>query len=246
MNARTQELERIAHTYHLNDDVADKFIEDACQEHCCDWLASLISPDDVVVELGFGEGVTLARLAPLPRRYVVVEGAPSLAARVRSEFPDVEVVEALFEDHRPDTPCDKLLALHVLEHVDDPIALARHLHSWVAPGGEIVVVVPNRRSLHRRLAVLMGLQPELDTLSPRDHLVGHQRVYDLDQLEGDLRQAGFEPFERRGLFLKVLPNAMMLDHPLALIQALNELGDELPADVGANIAVRARRVGRSE
>ena len=96
MKARTDELERIAHTYHLNDDVPDKFIEDACQEHCCDWLATLVSPRDVVVELGVGEGVTLARLAALPRRYGGVEGAPSLAARVRQEYPAVEVVEALF------------------------------------------------------------------------------------------------------------------------------------------------------
>jgi SAM-dependent methyltransferase len=243
MNARMQELERIANTYHLNDDVADKFIEDACQEYCCDWLSSLVSPDDVVIELGFGEGVTLSRLATLSRSYVVVEGAPSLAERVRTEFPGVDVVQALFEDYTPDVPCDKLLALHVLEHVDDPVALGRHLHGWVVPGGEIVVVVPNRRSLHRRLAVVMGLQPDLDTLSPRDHLVGHQRVYDLTELEDHLRRAGFEPFERKGFFLKVLPNGMMLDYSPELIQGLNDLGDELPADLGANIAVRARRVG---
>lgn len=241
MNARTQELERIAHTYHLNDDVPDKFIEDACQEHCCTWLAGLVSPEDVVVELGFGEGVTLTRLSGLPRRYTVVEGAPSLAARVRVDFPGVDVAEALFEEYVPHTPCDKVLALHVMEHVDDPVALAAHLRTWLAPGGELVVVVPNRRSLHRRLAVLMGLQPALDTLSPRDHLVGHQRVYDLEQLEADLRTAGLEPFERKGFFLKLLPNGMMLDYPPGLIQGLNDLGDELPADLGANIAVRARR-----
>ena len=242
MNPRTDELERIAHQYHLNDAVPDKFIEDACQEHCCNWLATLVTPDDAVIELGFGEGVTLARLAGLPRKYVVVEGSPSLAAQVRSEFPGVEVAEALFEDYVPTEQCDKLLALHVMEHVDDPVSLAKHLCEWVKPGGEMVVVVPNKRSLHRRLAVLMGIQPELDTLSPRDHLVGHQRVYDLDELEADLRTAGFEPFERKGFFLKALPNGMMLDYTPALIQALNDLGDELPADMGANIAVRARRV----
>ena len=241
MNARTHELERIAHSYHLNDDVPDKFIEDALQEHCCRWLATLVSPDDFLIELGVGEGVTLSRLAPLPRRYVVVEGAPSLAQRARLEFPAVEIANALFEDYVPDEPCDKLMALHVLEHVDDPVALAEHLRTWLAADGELVVVVPNRRSLHRRLAVLMGLQPELDTLSPRDHLVGHQRVYDLTQLEEDLRAAGFEPFERRGLLFKPLPNGMMLDFSPQLIQALNDLGDELPADFGANIAVRARR-----
>jgi SAM-dependent methyltransferase len=242
MHERTQELERIAHDYHLNGEVPDKFLEDSHQEHCAAWLASLVSPDDVVVELGVGEGITLARVAPLVRRYVVVEGAPSLAAQARQDFPSIEVAGALFEEFVPDEPCDKLLAIHVMEHVDDPVTLAAHLRSWLAPGGEIVVVVPNKGSVHRRLAVLMGLQPELDTLSPRDHLVGHQRVYDLPGLHADLRTAGFEPFESKGLLFKPLSNAMMLDFPPELVQALNDLGDELPVDLAANIAVRARRL----
>ncbi|MEP6873418.1 MAG: class I SAM-dependent methyltransferase [Burkholderiales bacterium] len=242
MNERLQELERIAHGYHLNPSVPDKFIEDICQEHCCSWLETLLGPEDHVIELGYGEGITLARLAQRPRRYTVVEGAQSLVSMIRDKHPEVDAVQSLFETYHPAQPCDKLLALHVLEHVDDPVALGRHLHGWLKPGGEIVVVVPNRDSLHRRLAVHMGLQPALDTLSPRDLLVGHQRVYDLESLEADLRAAGFEPFERRGFFLKTLPNGMMLDHSPALIQALNSLGDTLPVTMTANLAVRARRV----
>lgn len=240
MNARAMDLERIAAEYHLNAEVPDKFIEDICQEHCCDWLAGLIRPDDRVIELGYGEGITLARLAPLSRSYTMVEGAASLVDLVRERHPTVEVEHALFEDHVPEQPCDKLLALHVLEHVDDPVALVRHLRSWLKPGGEMVVVVPNRESLHRQLAVAMGLQSSLDTLSTRDHLVGHQRVYDLGTLEQHLREAGFEPFDRRGFFLKTLPNGMMLDHSPALIRALNTVGDSLPAQLMANIAIRAR------
>ena len=240
---RTAELERIASDYHLNDDVPDKFIEDICQEHCCQWLGSLIGAGDRVAELGYGEGITLARLADKAAHYTVVEGAPSLVKLVREKHPRVEAVQALFEDYRPDQPFDKLLALHVMEHVDDPVALARHLRGWLKPGGELVVVVPNKESLHRRLAVLMGLAPALDTLSPRDHLVGHQRVYDLAGLETDLRAAGFEPFERRGFFLKTLPNGMMLSHSPELIRALNVLGDQLPVEMQANLAVRARIAG---
>lgn len=240
MNTRVEELERIAAQYHLNAEVPDKFIEDICQEHCCDWLANLISPQDRVIELGYGEGHTLARLSTLSSNYSMVEGAASLVALVREKHPTVEVAQALFEDYVPKEPCDKLLALHVLEHVDDPVYLARHLRSWLRPSGEMVVVVPNRDSLHRQLAVAMGLQPALDTLSARDHLVGHQRVYDFLTLEQHLREAGFEPFERRGFFLKTLPNGMMLEHSPALIRALNIVGDSLPAHLMANIAIRAR------
>lgn len=240
MNARTRELDRIAAEYHLNAAVPDKFIEDLCQQYCCDWLQTLITPADRVIELGYGEGITLARLAPHARHYTVVEGAASLVALMREKHPGVDAAHALFEDYRPAEPCDKLLALHVLEHVDDPVALARRLRSWLKPGGELVVVVPNRQSLHRQLAVLMGLQPALNTLSPRDRMVGHQRVYDLPTLERHLRAAGFEPVEQRGFFLKTLPNGMMLQHSPELIQALNRIGDQLPPELLANLAIRAR------
>jgi len=242
MNTTSEELERIAAAYHLNEGVPDKFIEDICQEHCCHWLKSLIAPTDRVIEMGYGEGITTARLSAAAARYTVVEGAASLVEPLRRQHPQVEAVHAMFEDYQPALLCDKLLALHVLEHVDDPVALARSLRQWLKPDGELVVIVPNRDSLHRRLAVRMGLQPALDTLSPRDHLVGHQRVYSLALLEADLREAGFEPVERQGFFLKTLPNGMMLQHSPELIWALNHLGDELPVEMQANLGVRARLV----
>lgn len=243
MNAYIQQLERIAADYHLNDEVPDKFIEDMCQEYTCTWLGSLLRPNDRVIELGVGEGITLSRLAPLAYNYTVVEGAPSLAAQARATHPQVEVVQALFEEYMPAVACDRLLALHVLEHVDAPVELARHLRGWLKPDGELIVIVPNRASLHRRLAMLMGLQPALDTLSARDHLVGHQRVYDIADLHRDLQDAGFDVLETRGFFLKTLPNSMMLGHPPTLIQALNQLSEELPAEYQANLAVRARPAG---
>jgi hypothetical protein len=59
-------------------------------------------------------------------------------------------------------------------------------------------------------------------------------------LEEHLRAAGFEPVDRRGFFLKTLPNGMMLNHQSSLIQALNDLGDRMPVSMTANLAVRAR------
>jgi len=236
---RTEELERIANVYHLNEDVPDKFIEDLCQEHICNWLCSLINTQDRVVELGYGEGITAARLAHLSEHYSIVEGAPSLVKAARETHHDVIVVDSLFENYSPTEKFDKLLALHVFEHVDEPVSLAKHLRSWLKPNGEIIVVVPNKGSLHRRLALSMGLIPALDALSQRDRLVGHQRVYDAMGLEEDLRNAGFRPFERRGFFLKPLPNSMMLEYDRDLIRAMNLLGDELPVEMAANVAIRA-------
>jgi len=236
---RTEELERIANDYHLNEGVPDKFIEDLCQEHICNWLCSLINAQDRVVELGYGEGITASRLAQVSQHYSIVEGAPSLVETAREKHPDVHVVDSLFECYSPTEKFDKILALHVFEHVDEPVSLAKHLRSWLKPNGEIIAVVPNKGSLHRRLAFSMGLIPALDALSQRDHVVGHQRVYDVMGLEEDLRSAGFRPFERRGFFLKPLPNGMMLEYDRDLIRAMNLLGDELPVEMAANLAIRA-------
>ena len=45
-------------------------------------------PDDVVVEIGPGEGVLTAKLVELPNRIVAIEIDPDLAARLRAKFGD--------------------------------------------------------------------------------------------------------------------------------------------------------------
>ena len=120
----------------------------------------------------------------------VVEGSPLLAAEARERHPGLVVHRAMFEDFAPGPVYDAVLALHVMEHVDRPRDSWPTCAAGCAPGGAVVVVVPNRESLHRRLAVRMGLQERLDDLSPRDHLVGHLRVYGLDTLGADLAGRG--------------------------------------------------------
>jgi hypothetical protein len=82
----------------------------------------------------------------------------------------------------------------------------------------------------------MGLQPELDTLSPRDELVGHLRVYSVDSLRKDFEATGFRLVEMRGFFLKPLSNQQMLSYTHDLILALNVVAGDLPTEYCANIA----------
>ena len=240
---RIELLEEIAKNYHLNEEVADKFIEDICQDYCCEWIKQFILPTDNVIELGYGEGLTLSKLSRLAKNYTVIEGAPSLIKIINDKFPEVNVVNSLFEEYDAESTFDKVLALHVLEHVDYPVDLAKRLNTWLKPNGEMIVIVPNRASIHRRLALAMGLIPALDTLSGRDLLVGHQRVYSLAGLIKDLEAAGFEVINHRGFFMKPLSNQMMLSYSEELIQALNVIGEDIPTELQANIAVRVKKRG---
>jgi SAM-dependent methyltransferase len=189
--------------------------------------------------MGYGTGEMARELLGRGLRAEVVEGSPLLAAQAAERHPGLVVHRAMFEDFAPGPVYDAVLALHVMEHVDDPRALMARVRGWLRPGGTLVVVVPNRESLHRRLAVRMGIQAALDDLSPRDRLVGHLRVYDLDGVGADLAAAGFEVREELGFTLKTLPNAMMLDWPPALLDAITEISPELPPAMCANIGVRA-------
>jgi hypothetical protein len=85
----------------------------------------------------------------------------------------------------------------------------------------------------------MGVIGQLDELSPRDHVVGHRRVYDFAALERDITAAGLVVSHRFGSFLKTLPNSMMLGFPTTLIEALDGISDELPAELLANIGLVA-------
>ncbi len=239
MNTSMEKLDRIAADYHTNEAIPDIHIENLCQEYFIEWLLRQIPAKSRVLELGYGDGLVTAALANAGCELTVLEGAATLVDRARRAHPDVKCVHSLFEDFRADLAYDFILASHVLEHVDDPPAILRLITSWLAEAGKIVIVVPNRNSLHRQLAVAMGLQPQLDTLSKRDLLVGHQRVYSLQALESDVRHAGLMPLESAGFFLKVLPNSMMLEYSRELLWGLNEISPLLPKDLLANIAVIA-------
>lgn len=235
-------LDAYAHEYYLNrDGVSDLHVEELQQEHSAALVAEAVAGCARVLELGVGTGQMTRALRGRGVPIEVVEGSPVLAARARADVPGLVVHEAMFEGFVPDEPFDAVLALHVVEHVDDPRAMLAHLATWLRPGGRLVVVVPNAESLHRRLAVRMGLQEHLDSLSPRDHLVGHQRVYTLDELRGDVEASGFACVAEHGWFLKTLPNAMMLDWPAELLVALNEISAELDPRLLANIMLVAER-----
>ncbi|WP_217921632.1 class I SAM-dependent methyltransferase [Miltoncostaea oceani] len=232
-------LDRYARTYYLSDAVDDIDIEERAQRLSAPRIAAAAGDARRVLDMGYGTGEMAAELLGRGMQAEVVEGSPLLAARARDAHPGLVVHEAMFEDFDPGPVYDAVLALHVMEHVDSPSSLMERVRGWLAPGGALVVVVPNRESLHRRLAVRMGLQDRLDTLSARDGLVGHLRVYGFDTLADDLAAAGFDVEDRFGFTLKCVPNAMMLDWPPALMEALTGISPELPPALLANIGVRA-------
>jgi len=232
------ELDKIALEYHSNDLLKDKFIEDECQFHTYNWVFDYIDDGCSILELGYGEGNFTEELVRRNFIPTVLDGSDVLLSIAKEKFgSNIKTIHALFEDFVTTEKFDIIIATHVLEHVDDPIALLRHLKTCLKEDGKIIIIVPNRNSLHRRLSVLMEIQPTLDTLSSRDILVGHQRVYDFDTLESHVKIADFDILGKAGFFLKVLPNSMMTEFSIELIRALNKISDKINPDLLGNIGL---------
>jgi SAM-dependent methyltransferase len=235
-------LDEYARQYYLSDAVDDVRIEEQQQALVYRRLARMLEDADRVLELGYGTGISADVLTEAGVPIEIVEGSPLLVDRARTAHPGLVVHESMFETFAPGPVFDAVLAMYIAEHVDDPLSLFRTIAEWLRPGGLLIVAVPNAGSLHRRVAVRMGLQERHDSLSPRDLLLGHQRVYTLAELRSDVERAGLTVRQELGWFLKVLPNSMMLDFGDELLKGLHTVSEELPAELMGNVAVVAERV----
>jgi 2-polyprenyl-3-methyl-5-hydroxy-6-metoxy-1,4-benzoquinol methylase len=156
MSVTREELDKTAQEYHLQDVLEDKHIEGACQEYSFTWVFDRLKPHQHVLEMGYGDGLFSAALHNRNISFSIVEGALSLVQEVQKRYPEVKIYHELFEAFTPAEQYDVILATHVLEHVDEPVALLKSMKAWLKPGGKIIVIVPNKDSIHRRLAVKMG------------------------------------------------------------------------------------------
>jgi 2-polyprenyl-3-methyl-5-hydroxy-6-metoxy-1,4-benzoquinol methylase len=241
MSTTKDELNKIAIEYHDNDNLKDKFIEDECQFYTYDWVFKNIADNSKILELGFGEGNFTEELIKRNFKPTVIDGSDFLLNKAKELYGDsINTINLLFEEYNPSDKYDCIIATHVLEHLDNPYELLIKMKSWLNPNGIIIIIVPNKESIHRQLAVQMGIQKELDSLSPRDIVVGHQRVYSIETLSKDVLNAGYNVEDVKGFFLKPLPNSMMLDYSLELIKALNSISTIIPNHLLANIGLIAK------
>ena len=231
-------LDKVAADYHLNANVQDKDYDAMFHKMCLEWIQPMILESKSILQLGYGEGILAAALISKDARMDIIEGSSILADHAKEKLPkNVVVHNQLFEEFCPTRLYDCIVATNVLEHVDDPIKIFGLLHNWLSTDGLAIVTVPNAESLHRRLAVEMKIQNSIYALSERDHIVGHQRVYDMSSLVDQAQKAGFKIRERRGFVLKVLANSQQNSMSEEIITAFHTVSSVLDPEILANIGL---------
>src|SRR4051812_33993275 len=87
---------------------------------------------------------------------------------------------------------DLVVMAEVIEHLPtSPVAVLRHVASWLRPGGALLIQTPNAVALHKRLRMLAGRNP-LEPIRADVHNPGHFHEYTLGELRDAATEAGLE------------------------------------------------------
>jgi SAM-dependent methyltransferase len=161
-----------------------------------------------VLELGSFKGDFTKRLVPLFDDVTCVEASDTAIADARSKLGGgVAFVHSRFETVALPRRFDNVVMTHVLEHLDDPVAVLRRVNDeWLTGGGRVFLACPNANAPSRQIAVKMGLIPRNADVTAAEAKHGHRRTYSFDTLEHDAVVAGLKVVHRSGIFFKALAN----------------------------------------
>lgn len=209
-----------------------------------DRIAARLAPRDRVLELGCATGLMTARLAGEQRTVVAVDRAETYLERGRTrELPGVRWLTGDLEEPLPGDlgAFEHVVLANVLHELDDPAGLLRRVAaSHLAPGGLVHVSLQNPCSLHRLVALEMGLLDALEEVSAAGHRYATRRLYGADDVAALARACGLEVAGREGVMLKPLPNDAMAALPDDVLAGFVAAARHLP-DHGAINLFRLRR-----
>jgi 2-polyprenyl-3-methyl-5-hydroxy-6-metoxy-1,4-benzoquinol methylase len=150
-----------------------------------------IPPGAMVLDVGCGTGIVARALAARGCKVWGVEIDPRRAASARTwchEVLEVDVETVALSTELAGMKFDTVLFLDVLEHLRDPQVVLADAATVLAPGGSVLLSIPNVTHGALRLELLSGkFRYRASGLLDR----GHLRFFDADGVDELIRQAGF-------------------------------------------------------
>ena len=161
-----------------------------------------------LLELGSFKGDFTKRLLPYFNDITCVEASEEAINAAKKEFNDkVKLIHSLFETVKLPVKYNNIVLTHVLEHIDNPVALMKKINDeWLSETGRFFLVCPNANAPSRQIAVKMGLITHNSAITPAEKEHGHRITYSLDTLERDAKASGLNVIHRSGIFFKALAN----------------------------------------
>jgi len=163
---------------------------------------------DDVLELGSFKGDFTKLLLPYFNDITCVEASDEAIKIAQQNLEgNITYYNSLFENTVLPKKYNNIILTHVLEHIDNPVALLKKVKDeWLSENGNLFIVCPNANAPSRQIAVKMGLISHNSSITPSEAEHGHRITYTLDTLERDASLGGLNTIHRSGIFFKALAN----------------------------------------
>lgn len=107
------------------------------------WVLDNVSGGNLL-EIGCGNGGMTRLLAPKVERLTAFDvSLPSLKQLQELAIPNVETVQGLIETYKPDESYRWVVLSEVIEHIREPLPVVNQAHSFLSPGGALLITTPN-------------------------------------------------------------------------------------------------------
>lgn len=161
-----------------------------------------------LLELGSFKGDFTKRLLPYFNDITCMEASQdALEVANTNLLNKVKLIHSTFEEANLNKKFDNIILTHVLEHLDNPVAVLKKINDeWLSDNGRFFLVCPNANAPSRQIAVKMGIISHNSAVTSAELAHGHLRTYTLDTLERDAVSAGLRVVHRSGIFFKAFAN----------------------------------------
>ena len=195
-------------------------------------------PGDRVLELGCATGLMTSLFVPRGVTVTGVDRSPTYLAAARARgLANASFHQDAVETFEPGGRFEHVVATHILNELEDPGAFLARCRQHLVPGGLLHVTLTNPRSLHRMIAVELGMIEDVHAQSALGAQLSTRQIFDGERLLALGAEAGLLGIHREPLLLKPFTNAQLSVLPDELIEGLDRVARHLPEHGALNYVI---------
>lgn len=155
-------------------------------------VLKIIGTKKKVLDLGCGDGFFMERIKNMDNEVTGIEISENAIIKARNR--GFKVYDVSLENNWSEKISDKfdiIFGGEIIEHVFDTDNFLKNIKNLLKEGGSLIITTPNIASLGRRLLLLLGKNPLIETTA-RENDAGHIRYFTRDSLGKLLMENDFK------------------------------------------------------